>query len=39
VLAKSNADLVAKARRMVRDLGGELASPREVREALQLPLK
>ncbi len=39
VLAKSNAELVAKARRIVQDLGGELASPREVREALQLPVQ
>jgi uncharacterized protein (DUF849 family) len=39
VLAKSNAELVAKARRIVRDLGGELASSREVRTMLQLPVK
>jgi len=36
VLAKSNAELVAKAARIVRDLGGELASAREVRALLQL---
>ncbi|HSW05143.1 3-keto-5-aminohexanoate cleavage protein [Aquabacterium sp.] len=36
VLAKSNAELVSKAARIVRDLGGELASSREVRAMLQL---
>ncbi|RJX35729.1 MAG: 3-keto-5-aminohexanoate cleavage protein [Desulfarculus sp.] len=36
VLAKSNAELVAKAVRMVRDLGGEVASVAEARQ--QLPL-
>ncbi len=36
VLAKSNAELVAKARRIVQDLGGELASAREVRATLGL---
>lgn len=39
VLAKSNAELVAKARRIVQDLGGALATPHEVREALHLPVK
>ena len=37
VLARSNAELVAKAVRMIRDLGGELANPREAREMLGLP--
>lgn len=37
VLAKSNAELVAKARRIVNDLGGELANPREARTMLGLP--
>lgn len=36
VLAKSNAELVAKAARIVHDLGGELASAREVRQTLGL---
>lgn len=39
VLAPSNAELVAKARRIVRDLGGELANPREARALLNLPPK
>jgi uncharacterized protein (DUF849 family) len=39
VLAKTNAELVAKARRIVHDLGGELANPREAREMLNLPQK
>jgi uncharacterized protein (DUF849 family) len=39
VLAQSNADLVRKARRIVQDLGGELASPREARALLGLPQK
>jgi uncharacterized protein (DUF849 family) len=39
VLAKTNAELVAKARRIVHDLGGELANPREAREMLGLPQK
>jgi uncharacterized protein (DUF849 family) len=37
VLAKSNAELVAKARRIVSDLGGALANPREARTLLRLP--
>lgn len=35
-MAGSNADLVSKAARMVRDIGGDLASPAEVRERLGL---
>ena len=37
VLAKSNAELVAKAARILRDLGGDLANPREARAVLGLP--
>ncbi|MGE4337951.1 MAG: 3-keto-5-aminohexanoate cleavage protein, partial [Pigmentiphaga sp.] len=36
VLAASNADLVAKARRILRDLGSELMTPAETREHLGL---
>lgn len=36
VLATSNAQLVAKAKRIIRDLGGELASPREMRQMVGL---
>ena len=36
VLAKNNAELVSKARRIVADLGGELMNPREAREMLGL---
>jgi uncharacterized protein (DUF849 family) len=36
VLAKSNAELVAKARRMLEDLGAAIASPAEAREILGL---
>jgi uncharacterized protein (DUF849 family) len=36
VLAESNALMVEKAHRMVRDLGGQIASPREAREILGL---
>jgi uncharacterized protein (DUF849 family) len=39
VLAKNNAELVTKARRIVHDLGGELANPREARTLLNLPQK
>jgi uncharacterized protein (DUF849 family) len=39
VLAQSNAELVRKARSIVRDLGGELANAREVRAMLKLPSK
>ena len=37
VLAQSNAQLVAKAKRIIEDLGGTLANPREARAMLQLP--
>lgn len=37
VLAKSNAELVAKAVRIVRELGLEVASPSEAREILSIP--
>ena len=37
VLAKSNAELVTKAKRIIHDLGGELANPREARAMLNLP--
>jgi uncharacterized protein (DUF849 family) len=36
VLAPSNAALVEKARRIVEDLGGQVASPAEAREILGL---
>ncbi len=36
VLAKGNAELVAKARRMIEDLGGAVASPEEARAMLSL---
>ncbi len=36
VLAQSNADLIAKAARIIKDLGGELATPAQAREILQL---
>jgi uncharacterized protein (DUF849 family) len=39
VLAKSNAELVAKARRILEDLGASLASPAEAREILGLPAR
>lgn len=39
VLAKNNAELVSKARRIVHDLGGELANPREARALMGLPSK
>ena len=39
VLAKSNAELVAKAKRIVLDLGGALATPTEARAMLNLPMK
>lgn len=38
-LAKSNGELVAKAAELVHLIGGEVASPSEAREILQLPLK
>ena len=37
VLAKSNAELVAKAVRIIRELGFEIASPDEAREMLNIP--
>lgn len=37
VLARSNAELVAKARQIITDLGGELMTAREARESLGLP--
>jgi len=39
VLAQNNAELVSKARRILEDLGGELANPREARALLNLPAK
>jgi uncharacterized protein (DUF849 family) len=39
VLAKSNAELVAKAKRIIFDLGGELATSQEARAMLNLPIK
>ena len=39
VLAKSNAELVAKAKRIINDLGGELANAVEARSILNLPIK
>jgi uncharacterized protein (DUF849 family) len=39
LLAKSNAELVTKARRILTDLGGELADPREARALMGLPSK
>ena len=36
VLAKTNAELVLKARRLVQDLGGSLATPAEAREIFNL---
>jgi len=39
VLAKSNAELVAKAKRIINDLGGELANAAEARSILNLPIK
>jgi hypothetical protein len=37
VLAQSNAQLVLKAKRIIEDLGGTLANPREARAMLDLP--
>ena len=39
VLARSNAELVAKAKRMVEDLGGAVASAAEARDILGLPAR
>jgi uncharacterized protein (DUF849 family) len=38
VLAPSNADMVIKARRIVEDLGGQVATCEQVRERLSLPM-
>jgi len=38
-LAPSNAAMVEKARRMVEDLGGQIATPREAREIIGLPTR
>ena len=38
-LASSNAALVEKARRIVEDLGGQIATPRETREIIGLPTR
>jgi uncharacterized protein (DUF849 family) len=37
VLAPSNAAMVEKVRRIVEDLGGQIANSRETREMLSLP--
>lgn len=39
VLAPSNASMVEKARRIVEDLGGQIASPRDAREMIGLPTR
>lgn len=39
VLAPSNAAMVEKARRIVEDLGGQIASPREARDIIGLPAR
>ena len=39
VLAQSNAKLVLKAKRIIEDLGGALATPREARAMLNLPIR
>ncbi len=39
VLAQSNAELVLKAKRVIEDLGGALATPREARAMLNLPIR
>jgi 3-keto-5-aminohexanoate cleavage enzyme len=36
VLAKSNGELVAKVVRMAKELGREIATPKEAREILEL---
>ncbi|MFG1267952.1 3-keto-5-aminohexanoate cleavage protein [Xanthobacter sp. DSM 14520] len=38
-LAASNAEMVEKARRIVEDLGGQIASPREARDLIGLPTR
>ena len=37
VLAKSNAELVARSVRIIRDIGYDIATPEEAREILGLP--
>jgi uncharacterized protein (DUF849 family) len=39
VFAETNGQMVEKARRMIQDLGGEIASPREAREIIGLPTR
>ena len=39
VLAPSNASMVEKARRIVEDLGGQIATPREARDIIGLPTR
>lgn len=39
VLAKTNAELVMKGRRIIEDLGGSLATPAQAREILGLPIR
>jgi uncharacterized protein (DUF849 family) len=39
VLASSNAVMVEKARRIVEDLGGQIASPRQARDIIGLPTR
>jgi uncharacterized protein (DUF849 family) len=39
MLAPSNAAMVEKARRMVEDLGGAIATPQEAREIIGLPTR
>jgi len=39
ILAPSNAAMVEKARRIVEDLGGQIADPRETREIIGLPTR
>jgi uncharacterized protein (DUF849 family) len=39
VLAESNAALIMKAKRIINDLGGELATPAQAREILKLPAR
>jgi uncharacterized protein (DUF849 family) len=38
-LASSNAALVEKARRIVEDLGGQIATPQQAREIIGLPAR
>ena len=37
VLAKNNAEMVAKSIRIIKDLGFEIATPEEAREIIGLP--